>query len=101
VSYRGLRHGEALIRKWEDVDLDGAALAVRRQRGQLGWEVIGDAPKSDARERTVPLDAGTRAALTPIIVPSSPRRWREVRREGTRARRSPRERGAAVPGRHH
>ncbi|MGH3834690.1 MAG: hypothetical protein ACRDSF_03145 [Pseudonocardiaceae bacterium] len=46
-----------------NVDLDGGVLAVRRQRVQLGWEVIEDDPKSDAGERTIALDAGTVAAL--------------------------------------
>ncbi len=64
VAYRGLRRrGEAAAVEWEDVDLDGAAVVVRRQRVQVGWEPIEDDPKSEAGERTVPLDAGTVAAL--------------------------------------
>ncbi len=63
IAYRGLRRGEAAGVEWEDVDLDGGVLAVRRQRVQLGWEVIEDAPKSEAGERTVALDSGTVAAL--------------------------------------
>ncbi len=63
IAYRGLRRGEAAGVEWEDVDLDGAALAVRRQRVQLGWKVIEDDPKSDAGERTVALDTGTVTAL--------------------------------------
>ena len=38
-------------------------LAVRRQRVQLGWEVIEDDPKSEAGSRTIALDAGSVAAL--------------------------------------
>jgi integrase len=63
IAYRGLRRGESAGLEWQDVDLDGAALAVRRQRIQLGWEVIEDDPKSEAGERTVALDAGTVTAL--------------------------------------
>ncbi|MGH3783028.1 MAG: tyrosine-type recombinase/integrase [Pseudonocardiaceae bacterium] len=63
IAYRGLRRGEAAGLEWEDVDLDGAALAVLRQRVQLGWEVIEDDPKSEAGERTIALDAGTVTAL--------------------------------------
>lgn len=63
VAYRGLRRGEAAGLAWEDVDLDGAAVAVRRQRILIGWEVLEGDPKSDAGGRTVPLDAGTVAAL--------------------------------------
>jgi integrase len=63
IAYRGLRRGEAAGVEWQDVDLDGAALAVRRQRVQLGWKVIEDDPKSEAGERIVALDVGTVAAL--------------------------------------
>jgi integrase len=63
VAYRGLRRGESAGLAWEDVDLDGAAVAVRRQRVLIGWDVIEDDPKSEAGESTVPLDAGTVAAL--------------------------------------
>ncbi|HEX6404448.1 MAG TPA: hypothetical protein VF003_15000 [Pseudonocardiaceae bacterium] len=38
-------------------------LAVRRQLVQLGWEVIEDAPKSEAGGRTIALDAGSVAVL--------------------------------------
>ncbi|HEX8934007.1 MAG TPA: Arm DNA-binding domain-containing protein [Pseudonocardiaceae bacterium] len=63
IAYRGLRRGEAAGVAWEDVDLDGGVLAVRRQRVQLGWEVIEDDPKSEAGVRTLALDAGSVAAL--------------------------------------
>src|SRR5436309_6817968 len=63
IAYRGLRRGEAAGIAWEDVDLDGGVLAVRRQRVQLGWEVIEDDPKSEAGSRTIALDAGSVAAL--------------------------------------
>lgn len=63
VAYRGLRRGEAAGVEWEDVDLDGGVLAVRRQRVQLGWEVIEADPKSEAGGRSVALDAGCVAAL--------------------------------------
>ncbi|MGH3548070.1 MAG: tyrosine-type recombinase/integrase [Pseudonocardiaceae bacterium] len=63
IAYRGLRRGEAAGVAWEDVDLDGGVLAVRRQRVQLGWEVIEDDPKSEAGARTVALDASSVAAL--------------------------------------
>jgi hypothetical protein len=40
----------------------GGVLAVRRQLVQLGWEVIEDAPKSEAGGRTIALDPGSVAA---------------------------------------
>ena len=63
VAYRGLSRGDAAGLAWEDVDLDGAAVTVRRQRVLIGWDVIEGDPKSDASGRTVPLDASTVAAL--------------------------------------
>ncbi len=52
VSYRGLRRGESAGLAWADVDLDGAAVTVRRQRVLIGWDVIEGDPKSVAGERT-------------------------------------------------
>jgi integrase len=63
IAYRGLRRGEAAGVEWQDIDLDGGVLAVRRQRVQVGWEAHEDDPKSEAGERTVALDGGTVAAL--------------------------------------
>lgn len=58
-----MRRGEAAALAREDLDLDGATLTVRWQRVLIGWDVIEDDPKSEAGDRTVPLDAGTVAAL--------------------------------------
>jgi integrase len=63
IAHRGLRRGEACGLGWADVDLDAGRVTVRRQLVQLGWEVYEDAPKSDAGDRTIALDAGTVAAL--------------------------------------
>ena len=63
IAFRGLRRGEACGIGWADVDLDAGRLTVRRQLVQLGWAVYEDAPKSDAGDRTIALDAGTVAAL--------------------------------------
>jgi integrase len=63
VAHRGLRRGEAAGLAWEDVNLEAAAVTVRRQRVQLGWQVHEDDPKSEAGGRTVALDAGTVEAL--------------------------------------
>lgn len=60
----GLRKGEALALRWENVDLDGAELTVggtlRRDKA-LGLVV--DAPKTERSNRTIPLVGGTAAAL--------------------------------------
>jgi len=58
VAHRGLRRGEACAVEWPEVDLGVGTLAVRRQLVQLGWEVVETAPKSEAGQRTVALDAG-------------------------------------------
>ena len=63
ISHRGLRRGEAAGLRWEDIDLDAGQATIRRQRVQLGWEVLEGDPKSEAGGRTIALDAGTVAAL--------------------------------------
>jgi len=63
IAYRGLRRGEAVGLRWEDVDLDAGLIRISQQIVQLGWATaIGD-PKSDSGARTVNLDAGTIAVL--------------------------------------
>ena len=39
IAYRGLRRGEAAAVEWEDVDLDGRVLTVRRRRAQLAEQL--------------------------------------------------------------
>jgi integrase len=51
-----------------DTDLDAATATIRWQITQLGWDPVQGAPKSDAGERTVALDADTVTDMT---------RWRE------------------------
>jgi integrase len=55
----GLRRGELLGLRWGDVDLEGASLAVRRQRGQGGFAK----PKTTAARRSIPLPGLAVAAL--------------------------------------
>ena len=63
VAYRGLRRGEAVGLRWEDVDLDAALIRIAQQVVQLGWATeVGD-PKSESGARTVNLDAGTVTVL--------------------------------------
>lgn len=63
AAYAGLRRGELLALRWEDVDLTGRVIHVRRS-----WDpdakVFG-LPKSHAGTRTVPMAAALRAALAP------------------------------------
>jgi integrase len=64
----GLRRGEALALRWDDVDLDAGTLAVRRNRTAAmvdGTRAVYDdeQPKTSASRRTVTLDAATVAVL--------------------------------------
>jgi integrase len=68
ITTRGLRRGEGCGLRRPDTDLDAATATVRWQITQLGWDPVQGAPKSDAGERTVALDADTVADMT---------RWRQ------------------------
>jgi integrase len=59
--YAGLRRGELQALRWEDVDIEGGVIHVRR-----GWDAIeGEiTPKSAKGRRTVPIAAVLRAHLT-------------------------------------
>jgi integrase len=63
IAYRGLRRGEAVGLRWEDLDIVGRQLVVTQQVVQLGWETEIGAPKTDSGARVVALDAGTVAVL--------------------------------------
>lgn len=58
--YAGLRRGELMALRWEDVDLDGGLLHVRR-----GWDKLAGPvePKSRAGHRRVPIAQPLRARL--------------------------------------
>lgn len=60
----GLRQGEALALRWEDVDLETGTLTVRRSMQRLvGKGLVFDEPKSRAGRRTIMLPNGLREAL--------------------------------------
>jgi integrase len=59
IATRGLRRGEGCGLSRPDTDLRTALTTIRWQITQLGWEAVQGAPKSDAGERTVALDAET------------------------------------------
>ena len=61
----GLRKGEALALRWDDVDLDAGTLTVRGtlKRRRDGGGLFVDTTKTDAGTRELPLVAGTSDAL--------------------------------------
>lgn len=58
----GLRRGELLGLRWEDIDLDGGRLSIRRARVAAGYDVHEGDPKS-GRSRVIDLDDGMVAEL--------------------------------------
>jgi integrase len=67
LAFTGMRRGEALALRWRDVDLDAAALRVRRSAGMVrvageGAEVVEGDTKS-GKPRLVDLDGPTAAVL--------------------------------------
>jgi len=63
IASRGLRRGEGCGLRRTDTDLAAAITSIRWQITQLGWETAQGAPKSDAGERQVALDADTVADI--------------------------------------
>lgn len=58
----GLRRGELVGLRWEDVDLDAGQLAVRRNRVMVGYSVEEGTPKTN-KPRMIDLDEGTVTAI--------------------------------------
>ena len=63
LAMTGLRRGEALGLRWEDVDLEAGRLAVRRALVPSGREVVVSEPKTARGRRIVALDPETVAVL--------------------------------------
>lgn len=55
LAATGLRRGEAVGLRWDDVDLDGRVLHVRRTLTRLGGELVTTEPKSARSRRPVGL----------------------------------------------
>ena len=67
--YTGLRRGELLALRWEDVDLDGREALVHRSRVKVGGSRRGQEqePKTEAGIRTVVLPAAAVEALRAVM----------------------------------
>ena len=59
LAMSGMRRGEALGLRWEDVDLQNTRLSVRRALIPCGREVIVSEPKTARGRRAIALDAET------------------------------------------
>lgn len=63
VVVTGMRRGEVLGLRWQDVDLDRGLLTIRQQVIQLAGGIHVGPPKTKSGYRTVPVDAVTVAVL--------------------------------------
>ncbi|MGO9082617.1 MAG: tyrosine-type recombinase/integrase [Streptosporangiaceae bacterium] len=60
----GMRRGEVLGLRWQDIDLDGAVIHIRQQVHRSGGELHIGPVKTQASSRDLPLIGLARAALT-------------------------------------
>lgn len=64
LGFTGMRRGEVVALRWDDVDLDAGIVRVERAVGMGRGRVLAEkAPKSDAGRRAVELDPDTVAVL--------------------------------------
>jgi integrase len=59
----GMRRGELLGLRWEDIDLDAGVVRVAQARVRAGNQVVAGEPKTARGRRTLALDPATVAAL--------------------------------------
>jgi integrase len=63
LTMYGLRRGEVLGLRWDDVDLQARTLTVKIARTDVAGTVISGDPKSSRSKRTLPLDVDLITAL--------------------------------------
>ncbi len=63
LATTGMRRGEVLGLRWEDIDLDAGRLAVKQARVSLGNDIVVNEPKTRRGRRVIALDSTTVAAL--------------------------------------
>ena len=63
LATTGMRRGEVLGLRWEDVDLEAQSLYIRQTRVMTGYEPLLSTPKTRRGKRLVALDPATTVAL--------------------------------------
>ncbi|MCI0544510.1 MAG: site-specific integrase [Actinobacteria bacterium] len=63
TAMSGMRRGEALGLRWDDVDFKGGTITVNRQRKRGERGLVLAPPKSDRSRRTIDIDEETLAAI--------------------------------------
>lgn len=63
LATTGMRRGEVLGLRWEDVDLAAPTISIRQTRVMLGYEPLTSTPKTRRGKRLMALDPGTASAL--------------------------------------
>jgi len=62
----GMRRGEAMGLRWQDVDAEAQTLAIRQTRVQLSYEAVVSTPKTQKGRRLVALDPATTKVLSEL-----------------------------------
>jgi integrase len=62
----GLRRGEALGLRWQDLDLDAHTMAIRQTRVTIGYQPLLSTPKTRKGRRLVALDPATTRCLAAL-----------------------------------
>lgn len=63
LASTGVRRGEVLGLRWQDVDLDAGRLAIRQTLITIGYELKFSSPKTKRSTRQIAIDPGTVAVL--------------------------------------
>ena len=63
LAYTGIRRGEALGLRWQDVDLEGAVISIAQTLGRANGGLVFQPPKTNAGRRSIDLDGGTNGIL--------------------------------------
>ena len=63
IATTGIRRGEALALRWEDVDLEAGVVRVRGTLSRVGAELLWTVPKTAKSRRDVKITPGTAALL--------------------------------------